>query len=258
MWLYNEIKPLELTLEEITEVIGNKIDKPCKYCGSQKSHYGGCPEISGLFDFDKNKENYSVETVRYSSDRIIEHVSKYSDEYEGYIVDNIEFIDKKGNIAILNDFLPEKTKFIRNKYGYQLLTNFYFNFDPDKNIISYCNLKKKGSLFDLLHEIGHAVDDAHSKKKTKKRLDWEKLSNNFIFKYFLVNRLTKQISREERTAYAYALKIVRYLREKGIEVEPDFDYSASIKENLNRYYESLKAAKKSDFKKEIKRKFKIE
>lgn len=226
-------------------------EKICKYCGAESGHWGTCLILSGNFGLEKEKENYTVETIRYSGDKIVEHVKKYDKDFNGYIIDKIEFIDNKNNIVDISKFIPIDTKLIRDELGYQKITN-HFIFDSDRNFISYCNLKEKGRIFSLLHEIGHAVDN---KKEKIKRLNYSALRHSFFFQKKLLKG-AKNIANWERRAWAYALNIVRQFKKKDIIIEPQLDYSEYIKSALHSHYDILKYIKGGDFNEDMRRKFK--
>lgn len=241
--------------EEFKDIIKSEVEKKCQYCGESRGHFGSCPEVTKNYGLEKEKKDYQVETTRYSGDIIKEHVVKYDDSLEGYIVDKIEFTDRKNDSLVFSDFLPGGIKLVRSKYGYGR-TDVRFLFDPEKKAIYYCNLGEKGNLFSLLHEMGHAKHFVMTGKTRKHNID--EIYHRRFFRNYFIGKIAGEVSENERAAWANALKIARSIQKRGIVLEPEFDLTKDIKENLSIYGNRIEEAAKQPLDDKFKKKFKME
>jgi hypothetical protein len=159
-----------------------------------------------------------------------------------------------GEEIYINEFLPPKHSFVRDER---------FNYKPwNKKIgVPEMQLQFQGSLLALFHELGHshqgkehAMTTSESLKallsalskfiksiSIKKEVRGEgenkktiynmasSLTTDQILPDWYVEKLTRQKAISERDAWAYALKAVRKLKKKGIDILAEFENVNQIK-----------------------------
>ncbi len=238
-------------------IFGRKKENPkiCRYCGKEiGTHTEFC---FGTYEWEhpenRAKENTISESIRESGDMIKEHIGSHDKEFAGHVIEKLEFIDKNGNMVNITDLLPSGNRLVKLFGGEKTDPAFAYH-SHDKTIL-YFNLRQSGCLFKLFHEIGHAVD-IDKKGKPSFRPDLDSLQDMPFFNALFLNSVAKDVSQEERVAWAYALRKIRELAKQGIDLEPGFDYEEFIKESLCSYCATLEDAKGEELPIKIRRKFK--
>ena len=130
------------------------------------------------------------------------------EDKEGFVQIVLEKPD--GSLVDFSDFLPPDWRFVSptwclRKEGLKRMAGMWFSHEENK-IVSVGEIKNPESILALLHEIGH----------TKRPLDAE--YKKAMFKDFGRSEpFHHKRSSRERNAWADAIKIMRTLREEGVD-----------------------------------------
>ncbi|MDD3101957.1 MAG: hypothetical protein PHE59_02325 [Patescibacteria group bacterium] len=186
-----------------------------------------------------------------------------------FITKDIKIFNKNGDGESIHQMLSKKTIYLSNAKYNGLPEEDTFGletmeFEKEEGgyrkieVLFYGDLKEKGNILTLFHEIGHSwIDEKIEKQildielklegswqavKGKKR---KTLKNNEVLycpqyekeSYPVSKNLFVQYEKllaiEERNAWAFALKRLHELKQKGFNLEPELDSLEKIEEFIN-------------------------
>jgi len=194
----------------------------------------------------------------------------YNKTTKVFVTESLIIKTKEGKEVNLAKFLNKDTILTRVAYNKEFYQNEEKRIDPyglypvrDENdriilrIISYGSLQEDGSRLSLLHEIGHShepkeltnnvfraqsrIEDDIEEAKLEERIfptDKEilvKLPKSrpwpVSLRHFL--KFHQLRAREERNAWAYALKVFKNLKNKGINLEPNLPTTKDLEKYIH-------------------------